>query len=101
MTLDPHGLAEAAHRLKGGRLLRGESGEVAQLMYGNEAKKRGTLYEQPQSALTADTTFRYASANGIDVFYWIDGRFGYALSGNTGREDMLGMATLVFHQQAK
>ncbi|MGB0127947.1 MAG: anti-sigma factor, partial [Rhodocyclaceae bacterium] len=101
MKLYPPRLEEAGYRLMGGRLLPGESGEVAQFMYENEAKNRLTLYVQPQSAQAADTTFRYARENGIDVFYWIDGRFGYALSGNTGREDMLRLATLVYRQQAR
>jgi anti-sigma factor RsiW len=70
-------------------------------MYENEAKNRLTLYVQPQSAHEEGATFRYARENGIDVFYWIDGRFGYALSGNTGREDMLRLATLVYRQQVK
>ena len=42
-----------------------------------------------------------AAENGIDVFYWIDGRFGYALSGNTGRADMLKLATLVYRQHER
>jgi anti-sigma factor RsiW len=99
--LDPPRLDEAGYRLMGGRLLPGEQGEVAQFMYENEAKNRLTLYVQPQSAHAEGATFRYARENGIDVFYWIDGRFGYALSGNTGREDMLRLATLVYRQQAK
>ncbi len=99
--LDPPRLDEAGYRLMGGRLLPGEQGEVAQFMYENEAKNRLTLYVQPQSAQAAGTTFRYAREKGIDVFYWIDRRFGYALSGNTGREDMLRLATLVYRQQAR
>jgi anti-sigma factor RsiW len=99
--LDPPRLDEAGYRLMGGRLLPGESGEVAQFMYENDTRNRLTLYVQPQAASAADTTFRYAREGGIDVFYWIDGNFGYALSGNTGREDMLRLATLVFHQQGR
>lgn len=32
------------------------------------------------------------------VTYWMDDPFGYALSGNTGRDDMPRLATLVYRQ---
>lgn len=48
-----------------------------------------------------DTAFRYAREKAVDVFCWTDSRFGYALSGNTGREDMLRLATLVYRQHDK
>ena len=47
------------------------------------------------------TMRRHARENDVDVFYWIDERFGYALSGNTGREDMLRLATLVYGQYSR
>ena len=97
--LKPPRLEEAGYRLVGGRLLPGDSGEVAQFMYENEARNRLTLYLRPDAPKQADTAFRYAHENGIDVFYWTDSRFGYALSGSTGREDMLRLATLVFRQR--
>jgi anti-sigma factor RsiW len=99
--LKPPRLDEAGYRLVGGRLLPGERGEVAQFMYESAAKNRLTLYVQPQAAQAADASFRYANEKGIDVFYWIDGRFGYALSGSTGREDMLKLATLVYRQDPR
>lgn len=95
----PH-LDDAGYRLVGGRLLPGDRGEVAQFMYENASRQRLTLYVRPGSAEDGGTGFRYAQEQGIDVFYWIDGRFGYALSGNTGRADMLRLATLVYRQQA-
>ena len=99
--LKPPQLEEVGYRLVGGRLLPGESGEVAQFMYENTARNRLTLYIRPAAPRQGDTAFRYARENGIDVFYWTDSRFGYALSGNTGREDMLRLATLVFQQHGK
>lgn len=99
--LQPPNLDEADYRLVGGRLLPGDSGEVAQFMYENAARNRLTLYVRPAAPPPADTAFRYARENGIDVFYWTDDRFGYALSGNTGREDMLRLATLVYRQAQK
>ena len=99
--LQPPHLEQVGYRLVGGRLLPGDSGEVAQFMYENAERKRLTLYLRPAAPKNGDTRFRYAHENGIDVFYWTDSRFGYALSGNTGREDMLRLATLVFQQHAK
>jgi anti-sigma factor RsiW len=99
--LQPPQLTDAGYAMIGGRLLAGDKGGVAQFMYENAAHQRLTLYVRPDAPLTGDTGFRYARENGIDVFYWVDGRFGYALSGDTGREDMLRLATLVYRQHEK
>jgi anti-sigma factor RsiW len=99
--LKPPQLEEAGYRLVGGRLLPGDSGEVAQFMYENAARKRLTLYVRPAAPDGGATGFRYTRENDIDVFYWTDSRFGYALSGNTGREDMLRLATAVYRQHAR
>lgn len=96
--LKPPKLDEVGYHLVGGRLLPGDKGEVAQFMYENTAHNRLTLYVRPAAPNGGDTLFRYAREDGIDVFYWADGRFGYALSGTTGREDMLRLATLVYDQ---
>lgn len=96
--LKPPKLDAAGYRLVGGRLLPGDQGEVAQFMYENAASNRLTLYVQPAAESPRDAGFRHAREGGIDVFYWIDGRFGYALSGTTGRNDMLTLATLVYRQ---
>jgi anti-sigma factor RsiW len=99
--LKPPHLGESGYQLVGGRLLPGDQGVVAQFMYENQAKVRLTLYIQPQvasSAKSADASFRYANEKGVDVFYWTEDRFGYALSGTNGREEMLKLATLVYRQ---
>ena len=94
-------LEEAGYRLVGGRLLAGENGEVAQFMYENSTRNRLTLYVRREAPKQGDTAFRYAREKDIDVFYWTDSRFGYALSGDTGREDMLRLATVVYRQHDK
>ena len=99
--LKPPQLEETGYRLVGGRLLPGDSGEVAQFMYENAERKRLTLYVRPAAPTGGETGFRYAKENKVDVFYWTDSRFGYALSGNTGREDMLRLATVVYRQHDK
>ena len=99
--LKPPKLDDAGYRLIGGRLLPGDKRAVAQFMYEDAARKRLTLYVRPDAPKATETGFRYTSEDGIDVFYWIDGAFGYALSGNTGREDMLRLATLVYRRNEK
>lgn len=102
--LKPPHLDAAGYRLVGGRLLPGDTRGVAQFMYENDAKQRLTLYVQPDAGTASpagDAGFRYAREGEIDVFYWIDGRFGYALSGSTGRDDMLRLATLVYRAQVR
>jgi anti-sigma factor RsiW len=96
--LKPPDLQGAGYKLVGGRLLPGTSGGVAQFMYEDAGHQRLTLYVQPKSSSAQDAAFRYAREDGIDVFYWIEGHFGYALSGNTGRDDMLRLANLVYQQ---
>lgn len=99
--LKPPHLEEVGYRLVGGRLLPGDRGEVAQFMYEDTTRNRLTLYVRREAPKDGDTAFRYARENDVDVFYWTDNRFGYALSGNTGREDMLRLATLVYRQHDK
>lgn len=94
-------LESVGYRLIGGRLLPGDTGEVAQFMYENAAHRRLTLYLSPSARVSGDTGFRYAREDNIDVFYWIDGNFGYALSGDVGREQMLSLATLIYQQHVK
>ncbi len=99
-ALKPPQLDAAGYKLVGGRLLPGDSKKgVAQFMYENAARDRLTLYVQPDAPATEGSSgFSYAREDGIDVFYWVDGPFGYALSGSTGRDDMLRLATLVYRQ---
>lgn len=94
--LKPPRLDDAGYRLVGGRLLPGDTKGVAQFMYEDERRQRLTLYVQPDAGQAAEAGFRYARENGVDVFYWVDGRFGYALSGTTGRDDMLRLSTLAY-----
>jgi pimeloyl-ACP methyl ester carboxylesterase len=44
--------------------------------------------------------FRHATIDGVDVFYWIERDFGYALSGEIGRQAMQQLAEAAYHQLA-
>ncbi len=90
-------LKDAGFTLVGGRLLPGESGPVAQFMYQDANGRRLTLYVRTQEG-AKETAFRFARANNIGVFYWLDGKLGYALSGEVPKDDLLKVATLVYRQ---
>jgi anti-sigma factor RsiW len=93
----PH-LADAGFDLVGGRLLPGEQGPVAQFMYQDGRGQRLTLYVRSDAGENKETAFRYAQEGKVSVFYWLDGRFGYALSGEIGKEELLNVANAVYRQ---
>ena len=93
----PH-LAGEGYALVGGRLLPGESGPVAQFMYEDGSGKRLTLYVRTDATDSRETAFRYALEGQVGVFYWLDGRLGYALSGELPREKLLALAESAYKQ---
>jgi anti-sigma factor RsiW len=96
--LKPPRLSTQGFELVGGRLLPGDAGPVAQFMYQDARGQRLTLYVQRDAQDNRETAFRYARENGIGVFYWLDGQFGYALSGDMDKPDLLRVATTVYQQ---
>ena len=89
--------------LVGGRLLPGEQGPVAQLMYQDDASHRLTLYvtrEAPRIGGERQTAFRFGREGDVNVFYWVDREFGYALSGAVDRAALLRIAHEVYRQLA-
>jgi anti-sigma factor RsiW len=84
--------------LLGGRLLAGETGPVAQFMYEDGIERRVTLYVRRTVLDGQETAFRHATIDGVDVFYWIDRDFGYALSGEIGRQAMQQLAEAAYHE---
>ncbi|WP_343733287.1 anti-sigma factor [Duganella sp.] len=84
--------------LEGGRLLPGQSGPVAQLMYRNASGARLTLYVSTEQQHGRDTGFRFAQEGPVSVFYWIDGKFGYALSGTLDKAALAAVASAVYAQ---
>ena len=86
--------------LLGGRLLADTAGPSAQFMYEDDGGRRLTLYLSVRDDGPATTAFRYAQEGDVGVFYWVDGRFAYALSGQLDRNTLLPLATTVHHQIA-
>jgi len=84
--------------LVGGRLLPGEPGPSAQLMYQDAQGLRVTLYmtrREPAEG-TGDTAFRYEQSGTMQSFYWIDRGLGYVLSGELPRERLSALAAEVY-----
>ncbi|RFP10061.1 MULTISPECIES: anti-sigma factor [unclassified Duganella] len=96
--LKPPQLAAQGYALEGGRLLPGQSGPVAQFMYRDGSGARLTLYVSTEQSHNKETGFRFAQEGQVSVFYWIDGRFGYALSGNLDKAALATVANAVYAQ---
>ncbi|MES2106834.1 MAG: anti-sigma factor [Pseudomonadota bacterium] len=97
-SLHPPKLHAQGYDLIGGRLLPGNSGPVAQFMYGDASGQRLTLYVATENNANRDTGFRFAQEDQVNVFYWIDGKFGYALSGSIAKSELSRIATSVYDQ---
>lgn len=83
--------------LMGGRLLPGEPDKpAAQLMYEDSAGRRLTVYLRGMAQPTPETAFRYGERNGVGTFYWVDRDWGYALSGELPRAELLQIAEAVY-----
>ncbi|MEO7008646.1 MAG: anti-sigma factor [Caldimonas sp.] len=125
----PH-LQALGYTLEGGRLLPGGQGPVAQFMYRDPSGARLTLYVSnevaaagaptkagsqasraaapptpvPQrstaAARNADTAFRFAQEGAVNVFYWVEGSFGYALSSAVSRDELARVSGEVYRQLA-
>ncbi|MGP1677646.1 MAG: anti-sigma factor family protein [Burkholderiales bacterium] len=91
-------LTQQGFELVGGRLLPGGSGPVAQFMYQESGGQRLTLYVSRRDAAPRDTAFRFSQEGKIAVFYWVDGKLGYALSAEMDRARLLAVATVVYRQ---
>jgi len=111
----PH-LQLLGYALEGGRLLPGEHGPVAQFMYRDEAGHRLTLSLSNEKTPAAtglanaelragdaprvDTAFRFASEGPVNVFWWVDGPFRYALTAAADRAVLTQVSAEVYRQLA-
>lgn len=102
-TIKAPSLRPIGYDLIGGRLLPGESGPVAQFMYRDEAGQRLTIYvtrEAPNPGSTDPTAFRFGRDGPVNVFYWVDRSFGYAISGAADRAELMRVSQEVYRQLA-
>jgi anti-sigma factor RsiW len=97
-TLTCPKLGPLGYELVGGRLLSGPNGPVAHFMYQDARGARLTLYVSTQRGEPRETAFRFSQEDKVAVFYWIDGKYGYAISGEMGRDALLRVANVVYKQ---
>ena len=90
-------LRALGYELIGGRLLPGEKAPVAQFMYGAADGQRLTLYVTREVG-GEDTAFRFGKDGTVNVFYWVEGRFGYAISAGADREALMKVSQEVYRQ---
>lgn len=94
-------LSAQGFMLMGGRLLPGEQGQArAQFMYEQPSGERLTLHVSVfgADAAPASTSFRFASDEASSSFYWVDGRYGYALTGRLPRGVLEAIANTAYAQ---
>ncbi|MGN6456099.1 MAG: anti-sigma factor family protein [Achromobacter mucicolens] len=90
-------LSKTGYELIGGRLLPGGAGPVAQFMYGAADGQRLTLYVTREAA-GGQTAFQFTQEGPVRVFYWVEGEFGYALSGAVSRDELQRVSQEVYRQ---
>jgi anti-sigma factor RsiW len=93
----PH-LGDLGYELIGGRLLPGDQGPVAQFMYQDQSGKRLTLYIKTDPSSERETAFRFSQQGNVAVFYWLDHRLSYALSGEMGKDDLFTVANAIYQK---
>ena len=91
-------LSNLGYDLVGGRLLPGNQGPVAQFMYQDNKGQRLTLYVRTDARTHRETAFRFAQESSVGVFYWLDRQFGYALSGEVEKGELLRVANTIYRQ---
>ncbi len=78
-------LQPVGFKLVGGRLLPVADKPGALFMYEDKTGRRVTVLVGRNEG-NRTTSFRFASAKGVETFYWIDGDLGYAVTGDIPRE---------------
>jgi anti-sigma factor RsiW len=94
----PPVLSKSGFNLSGGRLLPGADGPTAQFMYRGPSGERVTLCISRRQVNSNTTAFKLYQDGPVNVFYWIDGDFGYAVSGGIDRKQLLQLAHDVYSQ---
>ena len=67
-------------------------------MYQDKQGRRLTLYVRSDPDEKRETAFRFAQEGKVGVFYWLDGRLAYALSGELPREQLLKVSEIAYQQ---
>ncbi|MGA7781567.1 MAG: anti-sigma factor [Paraburkholderia sp.] len=94
----PPMLDKSGFVLSGGRILPGADGPVAQFMYRGPSGERMTLCISHRKENSNTTAFKLYQDGPVNVFYWVDGDFGYAVSGGIDRKVLLQLSHDVYAQ---
>ncbi|WP_027214507.1 anti-sigma factor family protein [Burkholderia sp. WSM2232] len=97
-NVHPPMLARQGFALSGGRLLPGPDGQTAQFMYRGPNGERVTLCISRRQVNSNTTAFKLYQDGPVNVFYWVDGDFGYAVSGGIDRKLLLQLSHDVYSQ---
>lgn len=90
-------LRSLGFQLVGGRLLPVDGKAGAFFMYEDETGKRLSVIVG-RNRENRDTSFRFASSDGVETFYWIDNDLGYAVSGEISRDRLRQVAEECYRQ---
>jgi anti-sigma factor RsiW len=91
-------LDKSGFELSGGRILPGADGPVAQFMYRGPSGERVTLCISHRKVNANTTAFKLYQDGPVNVFYWVDGDYGYAVSGGIDRKVLLQLSHDVYAQ---
>jgi anti-sigma factor RsiW len=83
-------------KLLGGRLLPGISGPAALFMYESASGERVTIYCSRLNQ--ARTAFRYDANDSFGAVHWIEGGYGWVISGPNDRARLKGIAGAAYDQ---
>jgi anti-sigma factor RsiW len=90
--IHPPVLSHSGYELTGGRLLHDAHGTMALFMYRDAQGKRVTLCISRRKQSANTTAFKLYRDGPVNVFYWVDGAFGYAVSSGIDRDALLALA---------
>ena len=90
--IHPPVLSKSGYELMGGRLLHDDHGAMAMFMYRDAKGQRLTLCISRRKESANTTAFKLYRDGPVNVFYWVDGDFGYAVSSGIDREALLDLA---------
>ena len=70
--------------------------KMAQFMYEDDQGRRLTLYVTTGLEANEETMFRQTQEDGLQVFYWVEGKVGYALIGDLPKDESLRAARVAY-----
>src|SRR3954468_25013351 len=86
-------------KLLGGRLLPGVSGPAALFMYEGASGERFTIYCSRLNA--SRTAFRYDAQENFGAVHWIEGSYGWVISGPKDKDKLKAVASAAYDQLEK